>query len=206
MRNVVNNYGWVSGDETDAHKYITPAILNELSNISVRKVLDLGCGNGVLAGEINSLGYDVTGIDADYEGIQYAKSKNPTVNFLQHSIYEDLPDINKIKFNVVVSSEVIEHLFLPRFLPKFAFSVLDDDGYLIITTPYHGYLKNLAISVMNKWDKHLDPFWDGGHIKLWSRKTLTKLLQEHGFTVLSFKGLGRFPYMWKSMLIVAKKV
>jgi hypothetical protein len=36
---------------------------------------------------------------------------------------------------------------------------------LIITTPYHGYLKNIALSVSVKFDHHVNPLWDGGHIK-----------------------------------------
>jgi len=45
----------------------------------------------------------------------------------------------------------------------------------------------------------------GGHIKFWSRKTITQLLSENGFEVTEFSGVGRFPYLWKSMVIVAIK-
>ena len=54
---------------------------------------------------------------------------------------------------------------------------------------------------MNKWDDHHTVLWDDGHIKFWSKKTLTKLLEEFGFTVTNFKGAGRLPYLWKSMVI-----
>jgi len=43
----------------------------------------------------------------------------------------------------------------------------------------------------------------GGHIKFWSRATLTALLAEEGFTVAHFEGAGRLPYLWKSMVVVA---
>jgi len=48
--------------------------------------------------------------------------------------------------------------------------LLRPGGRLIISTPYHGNLKNPFIALSNKWDSHLSPPWDGGHIKLWSRK------------------------------------
>jgi len=79
-------------------------------------------------------------------------------------------------------------------------------GHLVITTPYHGYMKNLLLSLLNEWDSHHSPLWHGGHIKFWSRTTLTKLLQENGFTVVDFSGVGRISYFWKSMVLVAKKV
>lgn len=77
-------------------------------------------------------------------------------------------------------------------------------GEIIISTPYHGYLKNLVISLLNGWDKHFTALWDGGHIKFWSRKTLTQLLEEFGFEIVAFKGSGRLPYLWKSMFIKAQ--
>jgi hypothetical protein len=79
-------------------------------------------------------------------------------------------------------------------------------GEIIISTPYHGYLKNLMLSVFNKWDKHLDPMWYGGHIKFWSRNTLSNALLNTGFANVEFKGCGRIPYFWKSMIIKAKLV
>jgi 2-polyprenyl-6-hydroxyphenyl methylase/3-demethylubiquinone-9 3-methyltransferase len=67
-------------------------------------------------------------------------------------------------------------------------------------------LKNLALSIANKWDFHHTPLWHGGHIKFWSRKTLSQLLTEGGFEVVGFHGVGRLPLLWKSMVIVARKV
>jgi len=61
--------------------------------------------------------------------------------------------------------EVIEHLYSPKTYLANIYNWLKDDGYLILTTPYHGYLKNLAIALFNKFDNHFNPLWEGGHIK-----------------------------------------
>jgi hypothetical protein len=53
-------------------------------------------------------------------------------------------------------------------------------------------------------DKHFTALWDGGHIKFWSKRTLYQLLNENGFKVMKFIGCGRFPLLWKSMLIKSK--
>ncbi len=90
-------------------------------------------------------------------------------------------------------------------LPRFAQKVLVSGGYLIISTPYHGYLKNLAIAIANKFDSHFTALWDGGHIKFWSKQSLSKLLFEEGFDVKKFVGAGRFPYLWKSMILLGQK-
>ena len=43
------------------------------------------------------------------------------------------------------------------------------------------------------------PCGTGGHIKLWSRRTLGKLLTDAGFVNLRFRGVGRVPGLWMTM-------
>ena len=54
-------------------------------------------------------------------------------------------------------------------------------------------------------DEHFTALWDQGHIKFWSRKTLEQILAETGFTNIEFAGAGRFHYVWKSMVLKARK-
>ena len=91
-------------------------------------------------------------------------------------------------------------------LPEFAYPLVRDGGHLIVTTPYHGYLKNLSLALLDRWDSHHAPLWEGGHIKFWSRATLTELLERGGFRVAGFSGAGRIPPLWKSMVLVARKL
>ena len=64
--------------------------------------------------------------------------------------------------------------------------------------------KDIYVPITNHWDTHQNPLWDGGHIKMWSKNTLTKLLEEFDFEVIAFEGCCRIPYLWKSMMIIAK--
>ncbi len=108
-----------------------------------------------------------------------------------------------IHYDTIISTEVIEHLYSPRNYFEFCKNILQKagGGELILTTPYHGYLKNLVLAGTGKMDKHFTVLWDGGHIKFWSVKTLSSLLQESGFSEIRFKGCGRFPFLWKSMMV-----
>ncbi len=107
--------------------------------------------------------------------------------------------------DAVVSTEVVEHLYAPHELVSFAHAALRPGGHFIVTTPYHGFLKNLALSLFNKWDRHFTPLWYGGHIKFWSRDTLSQLITAQPFDIVGFRGVGRYPYMWKSMVLIARK-
>ena len=62
----------------------------------------------------------------------------------------------------------------------------------------------MAIALLDGFDKHHTVLWDGGHIKFWSYKTVKILLNEFDIEIIKFKGVGRIPYLWKSMIICAK--
>ena len=108
------------------------------------------------------------------------------------------------RFGTVISVEVIEHLYAPRSLTALARTVLAPGGELILSTPYHGYVKYLLLAISGRLDRHLGALWDGGHIKFFSRSTLERLLVEEGFSVTGFAGAGRFPFLWRSMVMKAK--
>ena len=199
------DYGYQNSDKTHAFNYLQQPLLNLLGKPGGRRILDLGCGNGYLVNLLISAGYDAYGTDASEKGIAIAQKTNPGRFFVQDLSTDGLPEgLQKIKFDIIVSTEVIEHLYNPEAFIEFCKKALNGKGELIISTPYHGYLKNLVLSLTNKWDAHLGPQWLGGHIKFWSRATLSKLLTDAGFTVTAFKGCGRFPYMWMSMIIKAE--
>jgi 2-polyprenyl-3-methyl-5-hydroxy-6-metoxy-1,4-benzoquinol methylase len=182
-------------------------VLHVIARLKARRVLDLGAGNGALCGLLKKEGYSVAGCEYDAKGVEIARATYPEVPFYQYGVQDDPADLLAAegKFDLVVSTEVIEHLFSPHHLPIFAARVLQDGGHLVVSTPYHGYLKNLLLSIFNKWDFHHSPLWHGGHIKFWSRQTLSKLLEENGFEVLEFRGVGRVAYLWKSMVLVCRK-
>jgi 2-polyprenyl-3-methyl-5-hydroxy-6-metoxy-1,4-benzoquinol methylase len=201
------DYGYESSEHDHSHQYILNVLLSNLNLAKNQTILDLGCGNGSLANVLLQKGYNVYGTDASEKGIDIANKQNPGRFAVQDLSSDDLPpEFSEIRFDTVISTEVIEHLYDPRKFVQFAKRTLEKNGggEFILTTPYHGYLKYLALAITGKMDKHLGPLWDGGHIKFWSRKSLTQLLEEQGFTVTNFEGCGRLPYLWMSMLIKAK--
>ena len=206
------DYGYRSASPCHVHSRILPAILRllrpVLSQTSNRRprVLDVGCGNGALCGDLLAQGCNVVGIDLSVSGIEIARRTHPSGRFETLSASDGLLEsLGEPPFDAVVSTEVVEHLYAPRPYARGCFEALRPGGRFVCTTPYHGYLKNLAISVCGKWDRHADPLWDGGHIKLWSRRTLGQLLTETGFYNLQFAGIGRLPWLWMSMAVAGDR-
>ena len=169
----------------------------------VRSICDLGCGNGHISGRLAALGYHVTGVDASASGIQIAQRAYPGVEFVHALIDRDL---SLGQFDLVISSDVIEHLYRPSDLLEAAASHLKPGGQILLGTPYHGYFKNLVLAATGKMDAHFSALHDGGHIKFFSVNTLSKLMRAHGFDDLSFTFYGRAPWLWKNMICHARKI
>jgi len=199
------DYGFHTDQPAHTFAYLQAPLLSLLDKQKNRFILDLGCGNGYLANFLIAQGFNAYGTDASAEGIAIAKQANPDRFFIQDLSTDELPvDLRSLKFDTVIATEVIEHLYDPAGFIGFCKNSLSPGGELILTTPYHGYLKNLMLSVFDKWDHHHSPGWHGGHIKFWSKATLSDLLTKQGFEVITFMGCGRVPYFWKSMIIKAR--
>ena len=190
------------------HRYLMPAVLS-LGGDRLgpgARVLDAGCGNGFKAGELLARGCEVVGVDPSESGIAIAREKYPAGRFEQLTVdHQMLEKLRCAPFDVVISTEVIEHVYVPRSFVAACFDALKPGGRYILSTPYHGYLKNLSIALFGAFDAHVSPLSDGGHIKFWSRHTLSTLLHEFGFCNLQFRGAGRLPLLWKSMIMAGDR-
>jgi 2-polyprenyl-6-hydroxyphenyl methylase/3-demethylubiquinone-9 3-methyltransferase len=175
-----------------------------VSERSPGRVFELGCGNGSLAARLIAPGREIVAVDASESGIAQARLACPSVRFEVASAYDELAS-RFGRFDLVLSVEVIEHLYSPKTCVARIRDLLVPGGTLILTTPYHGYLKNLAIAALGKFDSHVDPLWEGGHIKFFSLETLTRLVEGGGLTVESVHRVGRIPPLAKSMVVVARK-
>lgn len=184
--------------------YLTRPMLARLKGLKAtgaKSILEIGCGNGYLASRMAELGFDVTATDSSRSAIDVAAATYANVSsFAVASVYDAASFAPLGSFDVVVTVEVIEHLQYPRELFRRARERLKPDGRLLLTTPYHGYLKNLAISLLNRWDSHVSVGWDVGHVRFFSPRSMQAIAAEEGFREGAWQGLGRIPGLWKSFL------
>lgn len=208
---ISTDYRYSSATHSHAHAYLLGPVESILNNYLENKegahdlrLFDLGCGNGSVANHFSQLGWEVTGVDPSIEGIAVGQKNYPHLKLAEGSAYDDLSR-KYGTFPVVISLEVIEHVYAPRAFAKRLFDLVEPGGIAIVSTPYHGYLKNLALAVTGKLDNHFTVLWDHGHIKFWSMRTLEILLNEVGFSDTKFDRVGRIPPLAKSMIATAVK-
>lgn len=208
----VKEYKW-ERSESCSHSYLTKSIKEILTYSGIpktAKILDAGCGTGHIMYELYKDGYrNIWGFDTSESGIRIAKNifKEIQDRYEIHNAYvKKLPNLfPQNEFDLILSSEVLEHMYSPQRYLENINTWLKKGGYLILSVPFHNYLKNLGIVLLNKFDKHFDPLWEEGHIKFFSKATLRSIIEKNGFKIIKFKGSGGFFYLWKAIVVLTQK-
>ena len=197
--------GYLDGAEHAHHVSLWPSIAALMPCLKHMRILDAGCGNGFFSRKLAALGHEVTAIDISESGVAKLRDSHPNIRGAVRSVYDGVEDLTPNGgFDLVLSSEVIEHLYSPQDFLLNTARALRLGGWIILTTPYHGYLKNLAISLINGWDFHHGVQLDGGHIKFFSQQTLSTMLLNARFSDVTFRNAGRIRLLWKSIVVRAR--
>ena len=134
------------------------------------KILDIGCGGGLLSEPMSRLGAEVTGIDASKKNISvaklHAKKNNLNINYICSS-----PEKLKTtkKFDVILNMEIVEHVEDVNFFLKSCSRLLKKNGIMFIAT-LNKTLKSYIFAIVgaeyilrwlpigtHEWEKFVDP-------------------------------------------------
>jgi 2-polyprenyl-3-methyl-5-hydroxy-6-metoxy-1,4-benzoquinol methylase len=196
---------WRSAGPRHIHGHVARPVVVSLDQFGARSVLDLGCGNGWLTGALASCGFEVLGLDRSSSGIHIARSSHPDLPFRLADATERL-DADLIgRFDAVVAVELLDHVAQPRQLLQRALTALRPGGFMLVTTPYHGYLKNLGLALSGRMDLRWQALDEHGRLKFFSRRSLVSLMQQSGVVDVRFQAIGRTPPFARSMLVSGLK-
>ena len=177
-------------------KYIKENIINnfKLKNkskpLSGIKILDIGCGGGLLSEPMSRMGANVTGIDASDKNIKIAKlhsKKNKLkINYLCTS-----PEKLKItkKFDVILNMEIVEHVEDIDFFLKSCSKLLKKNGLMFVAT-INKTLKSYIFAIVgaeyvlrwlpigtHEWEKFVKP------------EDLKKILMKYDLSLNKLEGM-----------------
>ena len=170
------------------------------------RVLDVGCGNGSeLALPLARLGFQVTGIDVHGPSIEHARQMGADITNLSY-VCGRVEELKSPPYDVVILSEVLEHLSEPRLLLSAALQHLHKNGMIIVTVP-NGYgefeidswlfrtfrLQRVVEAfarnnnqVTGGTDNH-----ENGHVQFFTRRQLRRLFADCSLSVAK-EGVGSF--------------
>lgn len=151
------------------------AVNNFLCNQNLNdkdKILEVGCGLGYLTYAIAKKGYDITGLDISNDAIQNAIKKYGN-NYLAEDLFEH-SEKNKERYNVIIMTEVIEHVPNIMGFMKALDRLLSPGGTIILTTPNKSsFNKNML------WDTELPPI----HLYWLSENSIIQIARNINYNV-----------------------
>jgi SAM-dependent methyltransferase len=157
------------------------------------RVLDLGSGAGDFTAEIAKVAEQVVGLEVAEAAVARARARHPALDFRLTPIDGPLP-LEDGSFDLVWASEVIEHVAdTARWLSEIR-RVLAPGGRLLVTTPSHGRLR-LALGGIKRFSEPL-----GDHLHLYTRRSLSGLLEEFGFGEVEVRLAGGAPGLKRVLL------
>ena len=173
------------------------------------KVLDVGCGNGIISRGIGREGYCVRGIDISEKAIEKAKALTDLENVTFDNISAEQLVADGNKFDAVICSEVLEHLNQPGKLLRVLYDSLTDNGLLVVTVPNGRGPREMFVTKpvirmqqKNNWMWRTLPKLkkmlgysgttiqsdadDLTHVQFFSRKSLERLAASNNFSITKF--------------------
>lgn len=126
------NYRYSHGAENPIRKE-EQVMFSLLSNGNGKKLLDVGCGIGTIALELQKKGFEVTGVD--FSNVAVSKCQQKGLNAIVSDVDEAGLKFPDKSFDVVWAGDVIEHVFDPIFLFEEMARILKDNGRILATVP-----------------------------------------------------------------------
>ena len=153
-------------------------ILPILPQIPKGRLLDVGCSTGFFMLIARRLGFDVYGMEASEKAIEIASNKFK-LNVAKALTFEELPEDYRKPYKVITAFEVLEHVHEPLKFLKDIYSLLENDGFLILSCPPFYKFENTAKGYRKyKW-------WYGdyppNHVTRWKPWSLHYALKKVGF-------------------------
>lgn len=171
-------------------------IKDPIQPLKGRKVLDIGCGGGILAEPVARMGGKVTGIDVSKSNIEsaaeHASDEKLKIDYRCTSV-EDLANKSSEKFDIILCLEVVEHVNnLPLFIESCS-KLLKKGGLLIVST-INKTIKSYLLAIVgaeyilnwlpvgtHSWEKFVKP------------SELEELLQKNNIYLKNMSGMGYAP-------------
>ncbi len=177
--------------------------LHQFDGSNGLNILDVGCGSGILDEELAALGHSVTGLDSHVpSGSASSYSALGAWRFIQTDINSAWP-VDDGTFDLVICTDVPEHMYDPTHVLDEARRVLMPEGKLIFGVPNHFDIRQRLRQLSGKGIVHWDNVqyghtaWDYGHIRFFTIKELEKQFADSGWHIdtrqLNFMGAGIIP-------------
>ena len=155
----------------------------------VKNILDVGCGFGLLSKELKK-----TYPKLDFYGVEHAKEASQSSQKILKLLHCSIEDMALIKgkfktqkFDVIIFSDVLEHLYDPVEIIKSYKSLLKQDGTIVVTVPNIANIFSRITLLFGYFNYSETGVMDKTHVRFFNRKNLKQLAKESDLKIVSQK-------------------
>ncbi len=166
--------------------------------------LDIGCGSGALSEAVRKKGYTVWGIETNTDAAQKAAGR------IDRVIKADCTDFESIKkelagssFDIIIFSDVLEHLYDPFYVLKEYSRFLRQGGRLLISVPNMAVWTVRLNLLFGRFKYANTGIMDRTHIRFFTFKSARQLVNAAGYAITK---TDYTPFLIRSMLPVIKNI
>ncbi len=170
--------------------YFSPVLERTFTQLKVRNICDIGCGNGVFSGDIKQkVDCNLIGIDSNKYALQQAEKLDFDELLHVDDFTKDRLPIEDSSIDLVICKDVLEHLIDPLFLTNEISRILKPGGHFLVHVPNHfPIISRLKFLISNDIDTSLyfpnADRYDFPHIRFFTLDSLVKMLDISGFLVI----------------------
>jgi 2-polyprenyl-6-hydroxyphenyl methylase/3-demethylubiquinone-9 3-methyltransferase len=190
---------WDPESEFKPLHQINPLRLDWIDNtvgLSGKKVVDIGCGGGILAESMAARGAEVTGVDLSEKALGVARlhlyESGQTVNY-RHISAEDLAHESPASFDVVTCMEMLEHVPDPASTIRACASLVKPGGKVFFSTLNRNLKAYLLAVVGAEYVLNLLPKGTHEYAKFIKPSELSRYVREAGLDVEELRGMSYNP-------------
>lgn len=148
------------------------------------RTLDVGCGSGVHGAELKRIHrHSVVGVDLSAQSIEKARSRLDGAYVADVTRPEDYPFARKERFDLILFSDILEHLMDPAGVLAGHLFLLKPGGHVIVSLP-NVAIWNVRLSLLiGNFRYHETGTLDKTHLRFFTWKTTHEMLESAGLTL-----------------------
>jgi len=167
--------------------------IHALADLNQKRVLDVGCGGGILADSMARKGADVTGIDLASKSLRVAQlhaleTGTPNIQYREVSV-EALAQEQPASFDVVTCMEMLEHVPDPGSVVRACAELVKPDGWVFFSTLHRSAKAFMLAIVGAEYVLNMLPRGTHEYAKMIRPSELAASCREAGLDLVGIKGM-----------------
>lgn len=174
--------------------------ITDIASLNQLKILDVGCGGGILSEAMAKQGAEVIGLDVDNELLDVAKAHAEEQNVKVRYVCSPIEDYQENSFHIITCMEMLEHVPNPSKVIEEAARLLKPGGLLFLSTINRTVKAYLSVILAGEYILKLLPRQTHDFQKFIKPSELAYMLRQAGFEVTLIKGMSYNPFTREAKL------